>query len=312
MAFHPDDLPDLSGRVYIVTGASSGIGYHTAVYLAQKGARVYVCARSEAKGETTVASIRALHPAANIEALIMDHGKLATVIAAAKTFASKETALHGLVNNAGIMATPFALTEDGYEAQFQTNYIAHWLFTYHLLPILRETAKNAPAGSVRIVNLTSAGEQFAPSIGINFQDTSLPQDSAMARYGQSKLVNILHAKTLHERYGPAAAGDEGIWTAAVHPGFVWTNLAEGHLELPWWMRVLAFAARMAGAFWPPDKGAWTSVYCVASPEMKREHSGHYFERIAQLGSESAKAKDMALAEKLDEWTRKEMEAKGFL
>jgi NAD(P)-dependent dehydrogenase (short-subunit alcohol dehydrogenase family) len=242
-----------------------------------------------------------------VEALAMDHDKMSTVIAAAKTFMRKEKQLHGLVNNAGIMATPFALTEDGYEAQFQTNYMAHWVFTHHLLPILKATAENAPAGSVRIVNLSSAGEQLAPSTGINFDDTALPKDSSLARYGQSKLANILHAKTLHQRHG-----SHGIWTASVHPGLVGSNLADKASELPMWMYALGFAARIVGALWPPDKGAWTSVFCAASPEMKADQSGCHFVRIAKLGSESARAKDMQLAEKLEEWTTKEMETKGFL
>lgn len=124
----------------------------------------------------------------------MDHASLPTVVAAANLFLTKETALHGLVNNAGIMATPFELTEHGYEAHWQINYIAHWLFTSHLLPLLLETSKGLPAGSVRIVNLTSGGHMSAPKPGIDFEDTTLAKATPITRYGQSKLANILHAK----------------------------------------------------------------------------------------------------------------------
>jgi retinol dehydrogenase-12 len=204
MPFHPDTLPDLSGRVYIVTGATSGIGHHTATRLSQHNAHVYLCARTASKGSSTTASIQALYPNAKLGTLVMDHTKLASVVAAAKHFLAEENRLDGLVNNAGIMATPFAMTEDGYEEQFQTNYLAHWVFTSHLLPLMLTTAKGKPAGSVRIVNLSSYGHHSAPKGGIGFEDTSLKDASGMTRYGQSKLANVLHTKTLHKRYGPSS------------------------------------------------------------------------------------------------------------
>lgn len=182
-----------------------------------------MCARSAAKGNAAIEAIKKDHPAAHITLLEMDHLSLDTIVAAAKLFLSKETHLHGLVNNAGIMATPFEMTKDGFEAQWQTNHLAHWVFTAHLLPLLRETSKNSPAGTVRIVNLTSSGHWQAPSVGINFDDTSLPKNPNQ-RYGQGKLANILHTKILNKRYGPqsesAKKGEEQIWTACVHPGLV--------------------------------------------------------------------------------------------
>ena len=85
------------------------------------------------------------------------------------------------------------------------------------------------------------------------------------------------------------------------------------LEMPMWMKFMTWLIIMAGARWPADKGSWTSLYCVASPEMKAENSGVYFERIAKAGGmQSAKSNDMKLAEKLEDWTRKEMKAKGFV
>ncbi|KAI0502715.1 hypothetical protein F5B22DRAFT_104089, partial [Xylaria bambusicola] len=153
MAFHPDTLPDLNGKVFIVTGGNSGIGYHTVAHLAEHGAHVYMCARSPEKGTVAIASIKKIHPAANINLLQMDLADLASVVAAAKCFLALEPALHGLVNNAGIMATPFEMTKDGHEAQWQTNYLGHWVFTKHLLPLMLQTAKTLTPGSVRIVNL---------------------------------------------------------------------------------------------------------------------------------------------------------------
>jgi NAD(P)-dependent dehydrogenase (short-subunit alcohol dehydrogenase family) len=246
----------------------------------------------------------------------MDHMTLSSVVEAANEVTIKEPALHGIVNNAGIMATPYKMSDDGYESQWQTNYLAHWVFTSHLLPLLLSTSKGLPAGSVRVVNLTSGGHMMAPKPGINFGDTSLKDEPSIYRYGQSKLANVLHAKTLHKKYGPGSSGDRAgngqIWTSSVHPGIVESELDNKAMEAPWYVRLAAGAAQTLGARWPTDKGAWTPVYCVASPTFKAEHSGWYHERIAKAGGlQSAKSKDMDLAAKLEEWTEREMKKKGF-
>ncbi|KAE8454216.1 hypothetical protein EG329_005141 [Mollisiaceae sp. DMI_Dod_QoI] len=269
-------------------------------------------ARSSAKATTAITSIKKLYPNANITFLEMDHKVLSSVVSAAKLFLSKESFLHALINNAGIMSTPFELTQDGYEAQWQTNYLAHWVFTTHLLPLLLSTSKTLPSGSVRLVNVTSGGHFLAPKGGINFADTSLVKKPSN-RYGQSKLANILHARTINILYGPgsasAKAGTGEIWTSAVHPGLVDSQLAgrvEGTAE-----KALLSVFKFVGAYTDGDTGAWTSVFCAASPEMKREQSGWYFERIAKKGMQSRAAKDMELAKRLEEWTKGEMEKGGW-
>ncbi|QKX58003.1 uncharacterized protein TRUGW13939_05123 [Talaromyces rugulosus] len=310
MTFHPDSIPDLTGRVYIVTGGTSGIGYYTVAHLAKHGAHVYLCARTQNKGITAIDGIKSMHPKAQISLLEMNHLSLASVLSAAKHFLSQESSLHGLINNAGIMATPFEMTPDGYEAQWQTNYLAHWLFTSHLLPLMLQTSKSSPAGTVRIVNLSSSGHYFAPNGGINYEDTSLPAASGMARYGQSKLANVLHTKTLHKLYGPsspsARAGDGEIWASAVHPGLVESNLGT-RAETPKIMSTIISIFGAMGARVNADKGSWTSVFCAASPQMKKEQSGEYFQRIAESGWQSKMAKDVKLADELETWTRKVME-----
>ncbi len=199
-------------------------GYYTVARLAQRGAHVYMCGRSPTKGYTDIASIKSLYPQAHISLLGIDHLSLSNVVAAATLFLSKENILHGLINNAGILATPFEMTKDGHEAQWQTNYLAHWVFTSHLIPLMLSTSKNVPSGTVRIVNLASSGHFYTPKGGINFTDTYLRNKDGMARYGQSKLSNVLHVKTLNKLYGPGSpsskAGNGEIWTAAVHPGLV--------------------------------------------------------------------------------------------
>ncbi|RYP23237.1 hypothetical protein DL766_007534 [Monosporascus sp. MC13-8B] len=255
MTFDPDTLPDLKGKVFIVTGGNSGIGYYTVAHLAEYGAYVYMCARSPEKGIAAIANIKKMHPSANIDLLQMDLKDLTSVVAAAKHFLALETALHGLINNAGIMATPFEMTKDGHEAH------------------------------VRIVNLTSSGHLGAPKGGINFEDPSLKDSGPWPRYGQSKLANILHTKTLHKTYGPgspsARNGEGEIWVSSVHPGLVETNLA-------------------------------TSVGESGS-DMKAEQSDTYFEIFRQFGEprwQSGAAKDAKLAERLEEWTREVMRKEG--
>jgi NAD(P)-dependent dehydrogenase (short-subunit alcohol dehydrogenase family) len=338
MPFHPDALPDLTGKIYIVTGGTSGMcvnffpfppaslkvtdltnnrGYHTISHLASHNAHVYMCARSQEKGNTAIARIKETHPAANISLLTMDHTDLSTVVSAADDFVSRETALHGLVNNAGIMATPFELTKDGYEAQWQTNYLAHWLFTELLLPVLLRTAKTTTTpGAVRIVNITSSGHLSAPKTGINFDDTSLKNDGPWARYGQSKLANILHTKTLHKRYGPgsthATQGSGDIWVSCVHPGIVGTNLAS---SVGWFESMVFPILRLFGLFWTADKGSWNTLFCVAGSDMKPEQSGAYLEIFGRFGEPawlSKNAKDGELAERLEEWTAELMRREGWL
>ena len=243
----------------------------------------------------------------------MDHLSLSTVVSAATLFLSKESILHGLINNAGIMATPFETTKDRHEAQWQTNYLAHWVFTSHLLPLMLSTSMTLPSGSVRIVNLSSSAHFSAPKGGINFTDTSLPNGGGIARYGQSKLANVLHAKSLNELYGPGSpsskAGKGEIWTAAVHPGLVESQLSV-RAETPILLKMVFVVYSAIGGRIDADTGSWTSVFCAASPEMRKEQSGTYFQRIAEAGWQSGMAKDMVLAAKLEEWTREEMKKEG--
>lgn len=278
-----------------------------------------MCARSPEKGTAAIANIKKMYPSANIDLLKMDLMDITSVVTAAKHFLTLETALHGLINNAGIMATPFEITMNGHEAQWQTNYLAHWVLTEHLLPLMLRTSKTLPPGSVRIVNLTSSGHLGAPKGGINFKELSLKDSGPWLRYGQSKLANILHTKTLHKKYGPgslSAQKFEGeIWVSSVHPGLVETNLASSAGESGSGMIGVFSVLRMLGFMWPADKGSWTTLFCAASRKMKAEQSGTYLEIMRRFGEptwQSAAAKDGQLAERLEEWTRETMRNEGWV
>lgn len=266
-----------------------------------------------------MANIKKMYPSANINLLQMDLMDLTSVVAAARQFLTLETSLHGLINNAGIMATPLETTKDGHEAQWQTNYLAHWVLTEQLLPLMLQTAKTFPPGSVRIVNLTSSGHLGAPKGGINFKDLSLKNSGPWARYGQSKLANILHTKTLHKKYGPGSSsarnGAGEIWVSCVHPGIVETNLGASLEESGSGIKRVFSAFRMLGFIMPADKGSWTSLFCAASRDMKAEQSGSYFEIFGRFGEpwwQSSAAKDVKLAERLEEWTDEAMRKEKWI
>src|ERR1700761_2963857 len=128
------------------------------------------------------------------------------------------------------MGGPFWKTSDGFELQFQTNYLSHWLLTQQLLPLLLATARSSEPGAVRIVNVTSDGhDRFPPKMGIDFDDIDLTSKDPMTRYGQSKLANVLHANELNRRFGPHGTefedGKGVIWVASVHPGHINTYVS---------------------------------------------------------------------------------------
>ncbi|EHK98692.1 putative Uncharacterized oxidoreductase [Glarea lozoyensis 74030] len=153
-----------------------------------------------------------MHPFAKIDLLEMDLMDLASVVAAAKHFLAIETALHGLVNNAGIMATPFKMTKDNYETQWQTNYLSHWVFTEHLLPLMRQTAKSLPPGSRYGPGSPSArdgkGEIWLLSVHPGLVETNLGE--SIAESG-SMIVNGVFS--VFRKLGFFSNADEGSWTS---------------------------------------------------------------------------------------------------
>jgi NAD(P)-dependent dehydrogenase (short-subunit alcohol dehydrogenase family) len=312
--FNPSSLPDLTGKIFLVTGGNAGIGYETVLFLARKHATVYMGCRSPSKGNAAIKSIKALVPSANVNILILDHMNLSSVVSAVKEFTTKEKKLHGLINNAGIMAVPFAKSQDGYESQWQTNYLAHALLTHHLLPFLLSTARASQPGDVGIVNVSSMGHNFAPKNGIDFSDINQERGSTGTRYGQSKLGNILNAKELNRLYGPnGIKKSEGeIWSMALHPGNMYTDLNKNARFAGPLSGVVAKMLNAFGAYIPVDKGAYTSVYCAASDEVKPAMSGAYFVPFGKFGKASKWARNGELAEKLWSWTEKEFEQRKLL
>jgi NAD(P)-dependent dehydrogenase (short-subunit alcohol dehydrogenase family) len=204
---------NLKGKRAVVTGVSAGIGIETARSLAAHGAHVIGAARDLKKAEAATAHI-AKDAAANggsFELLELDLSNLKSVRAAADKLIAKGEPLDIIIANAGVMATPFGHTADGFETQFGTNHLGHFVFVNRIAPLLR-------AGG-RLVNVSSAGHRFA---NVDLEDPGFertPYDPYVS-YGRSKTANILFAVEFDKRHGA-----RGIRAAAVHPGIIKTELA---------------------------------------------------------------------------------------
>ena len=210
-----ENIPDQTGRVVLITGANSGIGYEAARALAPHGATVVMGCRNRAKAEDAVASIAETDPSGTTEILEMDLSDLDSVKQAAAEFLSTHDRLDVLVNNAGLMATPEQRTAQGFEMQFGVNHLGHYVLTGLLLDVLRSTP-----GS-RIVSISSQGHRPGK---INFDDLNSEKSySPWPAYFQSKLANLLFTRELQSRLAEA---DIDVVAVAAHPGGSNTNL--GH------------------------------------------------------------------------------------
>jgi NAD(P)-dependent dehydrogenase (short-subunit alcohol dehydrogenase family) len=248
---------DLSGRTAIVTGASTGIGLLTATALAAAGASVVAGARNDEKGAATVETIRSRVPGAAVTAGVVDLTSLDSVRRFADRFVAEGRPLDLLINNAGVMHTPFERTVEGFELQFGTNHLAHFVLTNLLV---RPLLAGAPA---RVVNLSSGGHRNSD---IRWDDPNFERTEydKIAAYGQSKTANILFSVELDRRLG-----DRQVRAYAVHPGRIPTELARYMAPEDF----DALNARMAasGRVMAPPKsleaGAATSLWAATAPEL---------------------------------------------
>ena len=250
------DVPDQRGRVAVVTGANSGLGYVTARELARKGARVVLACRSGVRGSEAADRIVAEVPGAEAEFARLDLGDLASVREFAATFPYERLDL--LVNDAGVMAMPYGTTVDGFETHFGVNHLGHFALTGLLLPALLD----APAA--RIVTLSSFMHVLA---NIDIDDlNSERRYSRWTAYARSKTANLLFTHELTRRL--AAAGS-GVVAAAAHPGYAATNLqtaapqAEGRRGTE---RLMEIGNRVFAQ--PAEAGALPSLYAATAPDVR--------------------------------------------
>ncbi|GJP38707.1 hypothetical protein CLOM_g23125 [Closterium sp. NIES-68] len=305
---------DLTGKVAIVTGGSSGIGTETARVLVLRGASVVLAVRNTTAGEAAKAAIvkdiegRAAAEAAGqagkapvgerVSVMALDLASLKSVRAFAADYLRLNRPLHVLVNNAGVMLCPFMLTADGYENQFGTNHVGHFLLTNLLLPKLKETAQQEGT-EARIVVVSSAAHKMPYPGGIRFDAINSKEGyDSMKAYGQSKLANILHARELARRLkeegAPVAVNalhpgviDTNLMRHVVPPGTIWHTLGRGayNLVFQWFMKTI-------------PQGAATSCFLAAHPSLAGVSGGYYADSREAEGSATDLSRDTQLAAKL--------------
>ena len=227
MTWTTNDIPDLSGRLAIITGATGGLGLETALVLAGKGAEVVLAARNPAKGAEAERLIRSRHPDAAVRFELLDLASLASVRAFAERHLATGRPIDILIDNAGVMALPTRQTTvDGFEMQFGTNYLSHFALVGRLLPLL--TAAHSNRGGARVIQLSSVAHRSGHIRldDLNYQTHYRPWPV----YQQSKLAMLMFAQELQRR---SDANGWGLISVAAHPGFARTDLiANGHAGKP--------------------------------------------------------------------------------
>lgn len=268
----------MRGKSALVTGATNGIGYVTALELARQGARVFVHGRSAARGQETLARIRAEVPGAQVSFIEADFSSLQSVRAMVRALRGQVPALDLLVNNAGAVNGWALRSADGFELTFAVNHLAPFLLTNLLMENLKAAA------SARIVTVASRAHRGAQ---IAFDDINLEGGYAPWRaYQMSKLANILFTRALAKRLEGT-----GITANCLHPGVVRTHFAQDNGGL------LGTGFKLFSPFFiSPQEGARTSLYLATSGEVAGV-SGGYFDKCRSVAP-SAEAQDAGAAEQL--------------
>jgi NAD(P)-dependent dehydrogenase (short-subunit alcohol dehydrogenase family) len=258
-AWGPDDISDLTGRTVLVTGANTGIGYEAAIELAAHGAHVVLACRNLQKGRQAADRVIGYRPGASVEVLELDLSSLDAVRTAADRFASEHDRLDVLINNAGVMGTPYLMSADGYELQFATNHLGHFALTGLLLDTLLTTS-----GS-RVVTVSSHGHRqgHLDFSNLQFDHGGYTRSGA---YANSKLANLLFTYELERRL---RATDTTTIALAVHPGWTRSSLVANGPTIgvsDRRSRLYRAFARLGGQSTP--RGALPTLYAATSPDVR--------------------------------------------
>ncbi|VUC25209.1 unnamed protein product [Clonostachys rosea] len=294
-----ENLPDQTGKVFVVTGASSGVGKELVRILYQHNAKVWLAARSESRTIEAIKDIKGSHPNSRGQLLFLSLqlDDLSTIKASAEEFLSKESRLDVLWNNAGVMQPPEgSTTVQGYELQLGTNVLGHFLFVRFLTPILRQTAETAPRHTVRVVWVSSMAADFAPCPPIDFSNMDYHKDESISqKYGRSKAGNLIHAA----EFGRLQQ-NTGIVSTSLNPGLLQTNL-QRHFSA-----TRATLVKMAGS--PAKFGAYTELFAGLDSSITPEDLW-----ITPFGRKAEPRKDLVepeLGRKYWEWS--EAQVRPFL
>ncbi|UIP06783.1 SDR family NAD(P)-dependent oxidoreductase [Erythrobacter sp. SDW2] len=255
---------DLRGRTAFVTGGYSGLGRETARAMAARGAHVIIAGRDAGKAEAAAQELRETVPGAQVDAITCDLASLASVRACGEEARSRFDRIDLLINNAGVMACPHGETADGFEMQFGTNHLGHFVLTKELMPLVEKAA--AAGSDTRIVNLSSRAH-FMDRVHLDDPNFRNRDYNSWLSYGQSKTANVLFTVGLQQRFG-----DKGITAVAVHPGGIQTNLGRHMTEEDRAFMRSRMKARsdeeMLAAFKTIPQGAATTCFAATDPELQ--------------------------------------------
>ena len=265
-------IPSLAGRLVLITGANSGIGFAAARLLAQRGGHVVLACRNPRRGEDALRRVQGFAPDATVELLVLDLGDLAGIRAAVAEFAERHGHLEVLINNASVMATPLRRTADGFELQFGTNHLGHFALTGLLLPAL--------LGGVdpRVVTVSSGAHR---SGRMRFDDPNWHNGyQRWAAYGQSKLANLLFTFELQRR---SAAARLPLIATAAHPGYTSTELQAHGPQMDYWGPGGRFELRGLPARVPVSSATTDPTAARRLWELSEQLTGVTFDALSPAG-----------------------------
>ncbi|USP80366.1 Putative Short-chain dehydrogenase [Curvularia clavata] len=249
------NLSDQTGKVFIVTGGSSGLGKELVNILYQRNAKVYIAARSKSKTNEVIEELTKSHPSSTGELIFLSLqlDDLTTIKSSAQEFLSKETRLDVLWNNAGVMVPPQgSKTKQGYELQIGVNNLGHFLFTWFLRSTLEATAQIAPKNSVRVIWVSSSAADGAPHPAIDFDNMDYHREEGIwSKYSRRKAGNVIHSSEFARR--TQGSGIVSIKLMASHPNNgAYTELFAG----------------LSPTITEKDNGGWVSPFGKTEPARK--------------------------------------------
>ncbi|USW50467.1 Putative short-chain dehydrogenase/reductase SDR, NAD(P)-binding domain superfamily [Septoria linicola] len=302
------DIPDLNGKVILVTGGNAGIGASIVKALAAHSpSKLYICARTPSKAQTLIDTIRGQHPKANVEALELDLNSFESIKSCAARFNEQADRLDQLYLNAGISGTSPGFTKEGYENTFGVNHVGHTYFCQLIMPKLLQTQKQ-PGSDVRIVVTSSiGGHRLVPKTGlVDDLDTMKTLESSgmssIVRYGHSKLANMLFAHKMAQLYPE-------ITSTSFHPGTVKSEIWDKADGMKWLTWAVAPIVWLTGV--DCDKGAEPGLW-LGTAKKESIENGRYYEQglFGKPKDRNPHAVDQRQADRLWEWTNKEIAAHG--
>ncbi|KAM0321572.1 hypothetical protein ACHAQA_010062 [Verticillium albo-atrum] len=274
------NLEDQSNKVFLITGASGGLGKELVDILYSKNAKVWLAARSQQKTQEVINEVKNAHPTSTGEMVFLklELGDLTTIKASADEFLLKETRLDVLLNNAGVMVPPQgSKSTQGYELQIGINNLGHFLFTHFLTPLLKQTAKISPANSVRVVWVSSSAADGAPRPAIDFSNMDYHNEEGIwVKYSRSKAGNVIHSCEFARR-----TKGSGIISLSLNPGNFVTNLQQNMPKMQ-----LAMFKLISH---PPRNGAYTELFAALHPSITEEDNGGW---VSPFGKKEDPRKDL--------------------